>query len=131
MPGEAPFTTDNPAPQGRAGGAAPLPDFFIWVLHRAETPRWRLLLRVIYFVVMSVVVRVWGLFAGAVALLQWGNILVTGKRSRRLSEWYLQWYSFASSLTLYVGGVTEEAPSLFSCPFKYELEVEKPPQPPE
>ena len=79
---------DQPAPAGSPG----MQQLFVY-----ERParRWELLVRIVYWILIGIVLWVYGLIAFIIMVIQWFVILVLGRRSQGLSDFvrgYLEYY---------------------------------------
>ncbi len=88
--------------------------------------RWELLVRIVYWILIGIVITVYGFIAFIVLFIQWFVILILGRRNEGLSDFakgYLEYYVHVLSYT-YI--MTDKRPHILPVPVKiFEEDIPK------
>ncbi len=89
--------------------SSPLHQLFVY-----ERParRWELLVRIVYWILIGIVLWVYGLIASILAFLQWFVILILGRRSQGLSEFIRGYLEYYVHVTPYLWFMTDRRPGI-------------------
>lgn len=87
----------------------PLNQLFVY-----ERParRWELLVRIVYWILIGIVLWVYGLIASILAFLQWFVILILGRRSEGLSDFIRGYLEYYVHVTPYIWFMTDRRPGI-------------------
>lgn len=80
--------------------------------------RWELLVRIVYWILIGIVITVYGFIAFIVLFIQWFVILILGRRNEGLSDFakgYLEYYVHVLSYT-YI--MTDKRPHILPVPVR-------------
>jgi hypothetical protein len=86
--------------------------------------RWELLVRIVYWILIGIVLWVYGLIAGILAILQWFVILILGRRSEGLSDFIRGYLEYYVHVTPYLWFMTDRRPAIL--PVKVRIYEEGP-----
>jgi hypothetical protein len=86
--------------------------------------RWELLVRIVYWILIGIVLWVYGLIAGILAILQWFVILILGRRSEGLSDFIRGYLEYYVHVTPYLWFMTDRRPGIM--PVKVRIFEELP-----
>jgi len=95
-------------------------------VYERNARRWELLVRIIYWILIGIVITVYGFIAFIVLFIQWFVILILGRRNEGLSDFakgYLEYYVHVLSYT-YI--MTDKRPHILPVPVKiFEEDIPK------
>ena len=86
--------------------------------------RWELLVRIIYWILIGIVLWVYGLIAFIILVIQWFVILVFGHRNRDLSDFARGYLEYAVHVMPYLYLMTDRRPAVL--PVKVRIFEEGP-----
>jgi hypothetical protein len=71
-----------------------------------------LIIRWLYGILLSIIISIWGIFAGLAMLGQWIVILITGARNKGLHDFITSYFKFYTRINGYLYMLTDERPPL-------------------
>jgi hypothetical protein len=86
--------------------------------------RLELLVRIVYWILIGIVLWVYGLIAGIIAVIQWFVILFLGRRSEGLSDFIRGYLEYYVHVTPYLWFMTDRRPGIM--PVKVRIFEEGP-----
>jgi hypothetical protein len=87
----------------------PLSQLFVY-----EQParRLELLIRILYWILIGIVMAVYGIIAGVCLIIQWFVILILGHRNRDLSDFIRGYLEYSVHVTPYICVMTDRRPNV-------------------
>ena len=86
--------------------------------------RWELLVRIVYWILIGIVLWVYGLIAGICLIIQWFVILILGHRNRDLSDVARGYLEYMVYVAPYMYIMTDKRPNIL--PVKVRIYEEGP-----
>lgn len=74
--------------------------------------RVELLIRILYGIVLYIILEIWGLVAGVVALIQWFHILILGKRNAGMHSFVTKFFRYYTRVIGYLILLTDARPPI-------------------
>ena len=108
---------DQPAPSG----SHRLQELFVFEL---PARRWELLVRIVYWILIGIVLWVYGLITFIILVIQWFVILIFGHRNRDLSDFARGYLEYSVSVMPYIYIMTDRRPKIL--PVKVRIYEEGP-----
>jgi hypothetical protein len=104
-----------------AAKSTPMNQLFVF-----EQParRWELLVRIVYWILIGIVLWVYGLFATICLIIQWFVILILGHRNQDLSDFARGYLEYSVHVMPYMYIMTDKRPKIF--PVKVRIYEEGP-----
>jgi hypothetical protein len=96
---------DQPAPVGPPGTQQ------LFVFERPAR-RLELLIRIVYWILIGIVLWVYGLIAGICGFIQWFVILILGRRNQGLSDFIRGYLEYYVHVTPYLWFMTDRRPGI-------------------
>jgi hypothetical protein len=111
-----PEEMNQPAPK-----SPPLSQLFVY-----EQParRLELLIRILYWILIGIVLWVYGIISGICLIIQWFVILILGRRNRDLSDFIRGYLEYRIHVTPYITFMTDRRPDIM--PVKVRIYEEFP-----
>jgi hypothetical protein len=93
-----------------AAKSTPMNQLFVF-----EQParRWELLVRIVYWILIGIVLWVYGLIATICLIIQWFVILILGHRNKDLSDFARGYLEYAVHVMPYMYIMTDKRPDIF------------------
>ena len=90
--------------------------------------RWELLVRILYWILIGIVLWVYGIIAGICLIIQWFVILILGHRNRDLSDFIRGYLEYSVHVMPYMYVMTDRRPNIMPVKVRiYEELVEEKP----
>ena len=83
----------------------------LFVFEQTAT-RLELLFRILYWILIGIVMAVYGIIAGICMIIQWFVILILGRRNRDLSDFIRGYLEYRVHVTPYVALMTDRRPDV-------------------
>ncbi|MCK9630698.1 MAG: DUF4389 domain-containing protein [Methanoregula sp.] len=83
-----------------------------------DAGRLELLIRIIYWILIGIVLWVYGIIAGICLIIQWIHILVLGRRNEALSDLVKGYLEYMIHVLPYVYFMTDKRPDIMPVPVR-------------
>jgi len=95
-------------------------------VYEHDASRLELLIRIVYWILIGIVMAIYGIIAGICLFIQWFHILILGRRNEGLSNFakgYLEYYVHVMN---YMYFMTDKRPAIMPVPVRiFEEELPK------
>jgi len=81
-------------------------------VYERKASRMELLIRIFYSIAISIVLMLYGFFAGICIIIQWFVVLFLGHRNRELSDFIRGYLEYQVHVFAYVNLMTDERPGI-------------------
>ena len=87
-------------------------------LFEHDAGRLELLIRIVYWILIGIVLGVYGIIAFIVLFIQWFHVLILGKRSQALSDFAKGYLEYMVHVLPYTYIMTDKRPDILPVPVK-------------
>lgn len=83
-----------------------------------DASRLELLIRIVYWIIIGIVLWIYGLVSGICLIIQWLHILILGRRNEGLSNFVKGYLEYLVHVMPYMYFMTDKRPDIFPVPVK-------------
>jgi hypothetical protein len=87
-------------------------------MYEHDASRLELLIRIVYWIIIGIVLWVYGLVSAICLIIQWIYILILGKRSEGLSNFVKGYLEYMVHVLPYMYFMTDRRPDIFPVPVR-------------
>ncbi len=88
-----------------------------------DASRLDLFIRIVYWIIIGIVLWVYGLVSGICLIIQWIHILILGRRNEWLSDFVKGYLEYLVHVMPYIYFMSDKRPDIFPVPVKISEEL--------
>ncbi len=88
-----------------------------------DASRLELLIRIVYWIIIGIVLWVYGIVSGICLIIQWIHILILGRRNEWLSDFVKGYLEYLVHVMPYIYFMSDKRPDIFPVPVKISEEL--------